>query len=60
MKALVKSLKDEDLEPHELFQFDLMVVHNHTYFSQLQPHLAARISEVIHEEVKPNYNFLIL
>ena len=57
MKVLVNSLKDEDLEPHELFQFDLTVVHDHAYFSQLQTHLTARVSEVVREEVEPSYNF---
>ena len=57
MKVLVKSLKDEDLEPHELFQFDLMVVHDHVYFSLLRTHLTPRVSKVVREEVEPSYNF---
>lgn len=54
------SLQPTDLELHEAQMFGRFVVHNHSYFTELQRATVPMMSEIAGEEVEPSYNFLSL
>lgn len=60
IRQVVRSLKPADFELHEAQQFKRFVVHDHPYFTELQQHLIALVSEAAGEPVEARYNFLSL
>ena len=57
---IVRDLKAEDYEQHEVLQFGRQIVHNEPEFTRLQQKLTERVSELAEEELEPSYNFLSL
>jgi len=53
-------LKPTDLEFHEAKGFGRFVVHDHSFFTELQQHTAPLVSEIAGERVEAAYNFLSL
>ncbi len=60
LRALIRSLQDDDLEQHELLQFGRLVYHDHPRVEAIQARLTALVSELAGEAVEPGYNFLSL
>ena len=57
-QALIHSLSHESLEKQEFFKFGRMVVHDHSYFNQLQESLTELVSDAVQEPLESSYNFL--
>lgn len=60
IRHTVKTLRPTDLEMHEARRFGRFVVHDHRFFTELQSRTVPLVSEVVGEEVVPQYNFLSL
>ena len=59
-KNIIQNLELEQHERHELSSFGRLVVHNHTFFNDLQESLTDLVSKAVKEPVEPYYNFLSL
>jgi hypothetical protein len=59
-KNLIRDLKDERKEAHELMRMGRVVVHNDDFFNQIQASITPQVSELVKEEVEATYNFLSL
>lgn len=59
-RKLIGKLFSDELEKEEFFNFGRLVIHDHTYFNQLQNTVTDLVSEVTQELVEPYYNFLAL
>ncbi|WP_080237081.1 hypothetical protein [Spirosoma rigui] len=60
IKEHIKSIKMNDYEKQEFFNFGRLIMHDLPYFKQLQHELTQIVSENVGEEVEPCYNFLSL
>lgn len=60
VRAATASLAPHQLEMHEAGTFGRFVVHDHSFFAQLQAGLADLVGEAVGEPVEPSYNFLSL
>lgn len=59
-KNFIKNLKEEKKEPHEVFEFGRIVVHNDEFFNRIHTSITDKVSELVREEVEASYNFLSL
>jgi hypothetical protein len=60
IRATVRALEPERLEPHERERFGRRVVHDNPYFRELQSELVSTVSELAGETLVPSYCFLSL
>ncbi len=60
IRDLIKQLKKEQLEKHEILSFGRLVVHDHEFFTDLQGTITDLVSKAVNEAVEPCYNFLSL
>ncbi len=60
IRRVVATLMPQQLELHEARSFKRFVVHDHTYFNQLQDSLVELVGEAVGEPVEGSYNFLSL
>lgn len=60
VRATVAALGPNDLELHEAATFRRFIVHNHSFFTELQRKLIPLVSDATGESVEIGYNFLSL
>jgi hypothetical protein len=60
IRDTIHDLKPAQLELHEAREFGRIIVHDHSYFTELQRSLVDLVGEAVGEHVEPSYNFLSL
>ena len=59
-RNIIQNLKSQEREKHEFFSFGRLVVHDLSFFNDLQQSLTDLVSKAVKEPVEPYYNFLSL